>query len=135
MKGTILVVDDEPVIRDLTTRVLSHAGYDVVAASTFEEARQQADHENPDLLLVDVRLKEFNGLQLVLGERLKGRTCPVVVMSGYEDPVLEAEAARLGATYLHKPFAVRQLASTVEQLLAAARDPEDPPGGTEPGTA
>jgi DNA-binding response OmpR family regulator len=53
MKGTILLVDDEPVIRDLTTRALNRKGYDVVAAATLQEARHRADHDDPDLLLID----------------------------------------------------------------------------------
>jgi DNA-binding response OmpR family regulator len=117
-KATILVVDDEPGMRELVRRVLGEAGYAVVSAGTLDEAKTRVDETSPDLLLVDVRLAAFNGLQLVVRERAIGRTRPIIVMSGHEDPVLVAEAERLGATFLAKPFSPAQLVDTVAARLA-----------------
>ena len=81
--------------------MLSDAGYDVITAATFQDARRILRESPPDLLIADVRLGSFNGLQLVIGAQHR---IPSIVITGYADAVLEAEARRGGAEYLVKPF-------------------------------
>src|SRR5919112_896790 len=104
MKAKILDVDDVSAIRQMMSALLGTAGYQVLTAATVEEAVKLADQSEPDLMLIDVRMGDHNGLQIAVRERARGRTVPIIVMSGHNDPVLVAEAGRLGATFLLKPF-------------------------------
>jgi DNA-binding NtrC family response regulator len=117
MKGTILVVDDSAGIREMLKTLLGGAGYDVITADSYEHARDEADYAGPDLLLVDIRLGDYNGLQIAVRERGRGRTRPLIVMSGYDDPLLIAEAKRLGAEFIPKPIDPDALITLIDRLL------------------
>jgi CheY-like chemotaxis protein len=118
--ATILIVDDHRVTRLGLAEMLGQAGYDVVTAGTFPEARRILRETPPDLLIADVRLGSFNGLQLVISGP---RRIPAIVITGYADAVLEAEARRGGAEYLVKPFDPEQLLSLIRQKLGATPAP------------
>jgi DNA-binding response OmpR family regulator len=115
--ATILIVDDHRVTRLGLAEMLSHAGYTVVTAGTFQEARRILRESPPDLLVVDVRLGSFNGLQLVISGPNR---VPSIVITGYDDAVLEAEARRSGAEYLVKPFDADALLVLIRQKLGQA---------------
>ena len=117
---TILIVDDHRVTRLGLAEMLAHAGYRVVTAGTFQEARQIMREAPPDLLIADVRLGSFNGLQLVISGP---KRVPAIVITGYDDAVLEAEARRGGAEYLVKPFEPDQLLAIIRQKLAPTPQP------------
>ena len=112
--ATILIVDDHSVTRLGLAELLEQAGYDVVTAGTFPEARRILRETPPDLLIADVRLGSFNGLQLVISGPNR---IPAIVITGYDDPVLEAEARRGGADYLVKPFDAETLLAIIQQKL------------------
>jgi FixJ family two-component response regulator len=124
MTARILVVDDMPEMQRSMAALLGEAGYWVLTASTLQAGQHLADYADPDLLLVDVRLGAYNGLQLALRERVSHPTRPVIIISDHEDPVLEAEAKRLGAHFLEKPIEPTLLLTTIEQMLAE-RDVSD----------
>jgi DNA-binding response OmpR family regulator len=111
---TILIVDDHRVTRLGLAELLEHAGYSVVTAGTFPEARKILRDDPPDLLIADVRLGSFNGLQLVISGPNR---IPAIVITGYADSVLEAEARRGGADYLVKPFEADALLTLIRQKL------------------
>ena len=119
-KAKILIIDDMPELLKGFGMILEDAGYEVVTASTYEEGKQQANESHPDLLLVDIRLGEYNGLQLVAREHA-GQHRPVIVMSGHPDPYLEEEARRLGAEYVAKPVAPGELLALIKKALLARR--------------
>jgi two-component system phosphate regulon response regulator OmpR len=108
----ILVVDDDPAVLRVVQRWLMAAGYDVTACERFESAKEYLAGHTPDILLTDVRLGAFNGLQLVIHAKERGSNMTVVVMSAFDDPALRREADHCGAAYLTKPF-------THEEMLAA----------------
>jgi DNA-binding response OmpR family regulator len=112
--ATILIVDDHRVTRLGLAEMLAEAGYSVVTAATFQEARQILRESPPDVLIADVRLGSFNGLQLVISGP---NIVPAIVITGYADPVLEAEARRGGADYLVKPFDPDTLLTMIRQKL------------------
>jgi DNA-binding response OmpR family regulator len=118
--ATILVVDDHRVTRLGLAEMLGEAGYDVVTAGTFQDARRILRESPPDLLIADVRLGSFNGLQLVISGQHR---VPAIVITGYADAVLEAEARRGGADYLVKPFDPDKLLSLIRQKLGTAPAP------------
>jgi CheY-like chemotaxis protein len=112
--ATILIVDDHRVTRLGLAEMLADAGYSVVTTGNFQEARRILREEPPDLLIADVRLGSFNGLQLVISGQ---KRVPAIVITGYADPVLEAEARRSGADYLVKPFDPERLLTIIREKL------------------
>jgi len=86
-----------------------------VPCSTFEDAKREIATLRPDIVVTDVRLGAFNGLQLALLARDVRKDVRIVVFSGFDDPVLKEEARRIGATYLVKPVSGNLL---VEALVS-----------------
>ena len=120
---TILIVDDHTDTRLGLAEILTHAGYRVVTAGTFQEGRRILSETRLDLLIADVRLGSFNGLQLVISGPAR---VPAIVMTGHDDAVLAAEARRVGADYVLKPVEPDILLSRVRQKLASAPSPVMP---------
>jgi DNA-binding response OmpR family regulator len=108
----VLIVDDDRALLSLVEQWLTGAGYSVVACHEYETAKQHLAQATPDILLTDVRLGAFNGLQLVILAKEQGPQTVVVVMSAFDDPMLHKEAVECGAGYLTKPF-------TRDQVLVA----------------
>ena len=98
--------------------LLMDAGYETVTASTVPAAIKMLTDEQPDLLIVDIRLDQYNGLHLVAMRR---EPIPAVVLTGYADPAIEADARRLGAEFLLKPIAPAVLTALVKRLLSDGR--------------
>jgi ActR/RegA family two-component response regulator len=113
----ILIVEDDDASRRGLRQLLTNAGYTVISARTFEEGKRAAAETAPDLLIADVRLGAFNGLQLLAAAPSPLAT---IIVSGFPDPVLEAEAVRLGAHYLTKPIDVGILLPLIEEKLLSA---------------
>lgn len=105
----IMIVDDDLVVLDAMQRLLVVWGYSTIAYSRFEDARASLVSQSPDALIVDVRLGEYNGLQLVYIARQSNPSMAIVVVSGFDDPVLRNEAAHAGAVYLLKPTELLRL--------------------------
>jgi YesN/AraC family two-component response regulator len=76
----------------------------VWSSSVFQDAKDHISASCPDIVITDVRLGAFNGLQLALLARAVRPDARVVVFSGFDDPVLKEEARRIGAAYLLKPL-------------------------------
>ncbi len=94
--------------------MLADDGYRVLTADSFERASELLKSKAPDLLILDVRLGEFNGLQLIV---TAPRPVPAIVVTGYDDTVLERDARQLGAEYLVKPITHELLVSMIERQL------------------
>jgi DNA-binding response OmpR family regulator len=117
MPARILIVDDDIGYLMVTKDVLERGGHQVLLASTFEEGRRALRDETPDLLIADVRLGAFNGLQLIA---MGPTRIPSIVISGFDDSVLQAEARAFGADYLVKPVTAASLLGLIKQKLANA---------------
>jgi DNA-binding NtrC family response regulator len=105
----ILLVEDDAPLRHAMERSFFQEGHDVVACATFETAKRQLLEEVFDVLLTDVRLGAFNGLQLAVLARDLYPGIRIIVFSGFDDNVLRHEAERIGATYLVKPVVIATL--------------------------
>lgn len=120
----ILIVDDTVATLAGLVELLHDSGYEVVSAACFEDGKRLADLENPDLVIVDIRLGPYNGLQLAIREHLRHPERPIIITSGFPDEVLEREAHRYGARFVPKPICPADLIELVRQLLEArAREP------------
>ena len=105
----VLLVDDEPGLLEALRVALTRAGRVVVACRTFDDARERLLKENFDVLVTDVRLGAFNGIQLAVIARNKAPGMRIIVFSGFDDPVLKDEAAAVGASYMLKPVTAEEL--------------------------
>jgi DNA-binding NtrC family response regulator len=124
--SAILVVDDEKGIRAGLTTALARAGHRAVPAASLAEARARlADAGALDCALVDIRLKDGSGLDL-LREIREGarRDLPVIVATAFDDSERTIEAMRDGAfDYLTKPFDLPRLLATVERAVKQQKAP------------
>jgi len=120
----ILVVDDEPGIRELMREILEEEGYDVRAAENGTAARAALDAKVPDLVLLDIWMPDVDGVTLLKEWKTKGRlTMPVVMMSGHGTIDTAVEATRIGAFgYLEKPIPLQKLLSTVSKALRGGQN-------------
>jgi DNA-binding response OmpR family regulator len=118
MPSKVLIVDDDKTTREGLAEFLEEAGYESVAVGTFEEATRVLRTTPPDLLIADVRLGPFNGLQLVISSP---QPIPAIIITGFADPVLEADARRRGADYVLKPVSPARLLDLVAHKISASR--------------
>ena len=114
----ILVVEPDASLRAGFCEQLARSGFDVDEAENFHEARRAMRERLPAVLVTEVRLAGFNGLQLII---TNPTPIPSIVIAN-ADPVLQAEARRLGAIYLAKPVSHAQLLVAVERQLTAATE-------------
>jgi DNA-binding NarL/FixJ family response regulator len=139
-EGRILVVDDDPSIRDLLTELLARAGYETVAASSGEEALALAREAAPSLVVLDVNLPGTNGYTVCNELRHSmGRRLPIMFLSGDRTESFDRVAGLLiGADdYVAKPFDPDELIARVERMLERAdqwrtRPSDDDPYGLTP---
>ncbi len=127
----ILVVEDEPGVRSLVTRVLERAGYVVLAAEDIRagEALVRQYREGIDLLLSDIVMPGGSGVDLANRLRTATPHLRVVLMTGYADGALHDRAGQLaGGTILHKPFSVADLLRAVGQALSDGEPDHELPG-------
>ena len=119
----ILVVDDEPDIRDLVREILEDEGYRVSAAENGTTARAAFASETPDLVLLDIWMPDVDGITLLREWSASGElACPVVVMSGHGTVETAIEATRLGAfDFVQKPISLARLLAIVSQALESAK--------------
>ena len=117
MPSRILVVDDNEIYLGGIKELLEEAGYDTFVATTFDDAKVELRDHAPDLLILDVRLGAFNGLQLISTGRVR---IPAIVVTGFDDPVLRADASGFGASYMVKPVPPAELLELIGQKLTAA---------------
>jgi DNA-binding response OmpR family regulator len=97
-------------IASLYALALEGAGDEVIVCTGYEEPRNSVKNQVPDGLLTDVRVGEYNGLQLGILFRSLSPTAPVLAVSGHEDPVIRKEVAQIGAPFLLKPVEMSELA-------------------------
>lgn len=121
-RRTILLVEDEPFVRDATASILQRAGYEVRAAEDACEARQVYEqcHGNIDLLLTDMVLPGKTGKQLGDDLRQQSPDLAVLIASGYSNQECDIEAPESRTFFLAKPYSRRTLLEKVEKILEAA---------------
>src|SRR3954462_3033058 len=124
---TVLVVDDEPLVRDVVTRYLERDGHRVISAADGDSARGLIEHEAPNLVLLDVMLPgETEGLDLCRWIR-SSSNLPVILLTARVDETDRIVGLELGADdYVTKPFSPRELATRVKTVLRRAHSGAPP---------
>ena len=117
----ILVLDDDEPALEGIVELLLDAGYDATGVATYEAARRTLETTAFDLLVTDIRLRGFNGLNLVMKSRAEYPEMAVIIVSGYDEPLIELEASRYQATFVGKPIRPSAFLSTVSKALAHVR--------------
>jgi DNA-binding response OmpR family regulator len=115
--ATVLVVDDEPIVREVVVRYLEREGYSTLEADHGETARELLERETPDLVVLDVMLPGLDGLELCRWIRSRSEL-PVIMLTARGEEADRIVGLELGADdYVTKPFSPRELAARVRTVL------------------
>src|SRR6185503_1878869 len=118
MGTRILVVDDDRLIRAGLAQCLQQAGYDVEQAASGSTALAEATRDMPDLVLLDYKLPDGSGIDVLRAIRKLSPRTPVVMITGHASIGGAVEAMRDGASdYIAKPFEMEDLLRTVQRAL------------------
>jgi two-component system, OmpR family, response regulator ResD len=116
----VLVVDDEPIVRDVLTRYLTRAGYQVSDAADGEQALEAISAGHPDVVLLDLMLPRVNGLDVLRSVR-RDSDVPVIVLSARSSERERIDGLRQGADdYVIKPYSPGEVVARVEAVLRRA---------------
>ena len=126
---TVAVVDDDPDILDLVETMLEMEGHQVITFDSSPAALETLRAKSPDLVILDIKMPEMDGIELLRQLRLKSRV-PVIFLTGKLDEVDELLALKLGADdFIRKPFSQRVLAERVRTVLRRFRSTDATGGG------
>ena len=121
--GTVMIVEDDPAIRDMTAKLLNRAGYEVIAVADGSAALATARTAGPiDVLVTDVIMPTTSGIELAEQMMDAYPSIGVVLLSGYVEEALHLErATSRGATFVAKPLSSTQLLQTIAQAVASRK--------------
>ena len=118
-KGSLLVIDDDEAIRRSLDKILSYEGYETILAANGSQGMNLALQEEPDLILLDIKMPRIDGMEVLETLIKQGTTAPVIMISGHGTIQTAVEATRLGAfDFIEKPL-------DRERLLIACRNALD----------
>ncbi|MGH3012207.1 MAG: response regulator [Gaiellaceae bacterium] len=115
--ATVLVVDDEPIVREVVVSYLRHEGFDTLEAGDGDTARELVEREGPSLVVLDLMLPGTDGLELCRWIRARSDV-PVIMLTARGEEADRIVGLELGADdYVTKPFSPRELATRVRTVL------------------
>ena len=117
-EAKLLVVDDEPNIRDLLASSLRFAGFDVVTAEDGSGAFHEAQESRPDLIVLDVMLPDMDGFTVTRRLRDAGITTPVLFLTARDDMRDKIQGLTVGGDdYVTKPFGLEEVVARIRAIL------------------
>ncbi|GIG27692.1 response regulator transcription factor [Cellulomonas marina] len=126
-EARLLVVDDEPNIRELLATSLRFAGFEVHAAADGGAALRLARETEPDLVVLDVMLPDMDGFTVTRRMREKGQHVPVLFLTARDDTADKVQGLTVGGDdYVTKPFSLEEVVARIRAILRRTR-----PGGDE----
>ncbi len=115
----LLIVDDELDVREFAGNFFRKRGFDILTASSGNDALRLVREESPDLVLLDIRMGEMSGVEVLRALRQRGNAVKVVMVSGIEEESVVKETASLGAIgFIHKPLILEELEKVVLREFA-----------------
>src|SRR5881628_3982973 len=130
---TVLVVDDEPIVREVVVKYLHRDGFTTLEAGDGDEARRLLEQRDPSLVVLDLMLPGMDGLELCRWIRTRSQL-PVIMLTARGEEADRIVGLELGADdYVTKPFSPRELATRVRAVLRRAGPPETRPQRLELG--
>jgi two-component system OmpR family response regulator len=125
-EATLLVVDDEPNIRELLSTSLRFAGFDVLSAANGTDALRIAEQKNPDLLVLDVMLPDMDGFAVTRRLRQAGTHIPVVFLTARDDTSDKITGLTVGGDdYVTKPFSLEEVVARIRAVLRRTHSAEE----------
>jgi two-component system OmpR family response regulator len=117
-EAKLLVVDDEPNIRELLSTSLRFAGFDVTAAANGREALDAVEKDEPDLAVLDVMLPDMDGFTITRRLRAAGRHFPVVFLTARDETSDKVQGLTVGGDdYVTKPFSLDEVVARIRAVL------------------
>ncbi|GAA0385318.1 DNA-binding response regulator [Acrocarpospora corrugata] len=116
-EARLLVVDDEPNIRELLAASLRLAGFEVVIAADGREAVLMAERVRPDLMVLDVMLPDMDGFAVASRLRSAGRRIPVLFLTARDTTEDKLAGLALGDDYVTKPFSLEEVLARIRAVL------------------
>ena len=118
MNVKTLIVDDDPIVLDSCKRVFEAEGFEVCLVPSADQALKVMKNSIFDILLIDIKMPERDGMYLIRAVKKQWPEVPIVVMSGYPTPETITEGLKLGAEkFIAKPFTPDELLEIVRQVL------------------
>ncbi len=129
-EARLLVVDDEPSIRDLLTASLRFAGFEVFSAEDGAEALKMAETHRPDLVVLDVMLPDLDGFTVTRKLRERGREIPVLFLTARDETIDKVQGLTVGGDdYVTKPFSLEEVVARIRAVLRRTGAGADPDTG------
>lgn len=128
----VLVVDDDPIVRDVLARYLAREGFEVSAAADGRDAIDTFDRVHPDLILLDLMLPALDGFEVFRRVRSRGHGTPIIMLTARGEETDRVVGLESGADdYVSKPFSPREVVARVRAVLRrgpvpAGGDPAEP---------
>jgi len=114
----VLVIDDELVVRNSCRKILAEEGYKVILAENGREGLEKAQMGIGDVILVDLKMPDISGMEVLKAIKLKFPHKPIIIITGYSTVASAVKAMKLGAfDYIPKPFTPEELSLTVQKAL------------------
>jgi two-component system OmpR family response regulator len=126
-EARLLVVDDEPNIRELLSASLRYAGFDVTTAADGREAVHLAEQYRPDLIVLDVMLPDLDGFTVASRLRASGRRTPIVFLTARDGTDDKVTGLGVGDDYVTKPFSLEEVLARIRAVLRRTRGDIDVP--------
>ncbi len=128
MTRLIMIVDDEAAVRDSLSSVLSTYGYVTVTFSSARQSLNALESNRPDCIVLDVRMPEIDGLQMLQLLRKTEGAPPVIIITGHADVPMAVQAMKSGASdFLEKPVVDEDLAASIAAAIRANEQASEEP--------
>lgn len=122
MRGTVLLVDDEAMIRQSTEQWLKMSGFEVISFDNAEDALERLDEQFPGIIVSDVKMPGMDGLTLMDKAQTRIPELPVILITGHGDVDMAIKAMRQGAyDFIEKPFVPERLVETIHRACEKRR--------------
>jgi excisionase family DNA binding protein len=122
VEGNVLVVDDDPEVREMLSEVISRKGFKVVGVGSGEEALEELEKQHFDLIFLDLVLPGMTGVDALSTIKEKDKKAVVVIVTGYGDDPIALDAMSLGPLFLiRKPFRVNDIVEVLNAVVRVRR--------------
>ena len=124
-EATIVVVDDEPAIRDLLATSLKFSGFAVEMAATGSQAIETIEKNKPDLIVLDVMLPDIDGFTVTRRIRQEGINAPILFLTARDDSQDKIMGLSVGGDdYVTKPFSLEEVVARIRAILRRTKEDE-----------
>jgi len=122
MKPKVLIIDDEEAIRSSLKMIFEYEGYECVLAANADAGLKIAARESPDLILLDIKMPQMDGMEVLKRLKAEGEEAPIVILSGHGNVKTAVEATKLGAfDFIEKPPESERLTLVARNALEHGR--------------